>query len=86
MLLKTLFRNTTSERELTTTEEASHASWQQASDGVAEAYRSWAVAPRDGRWSAHAAYLEALEREEHAARAYQRHIERLRGAVGGRVS
>lgn len=86
MQLKTFFRNTTSEAELTTAQVASYARWQQANDGVADAYRSWAAAPRDERWLAHAAYLGALEREERAARAYQHHVEQLRGAVQERVS
>ena len=75
MQLKTLFRTSTGEGRLGTADETSYASWRQASDGVAEAYRSWVDAPSDQRWLAHAAYLEALEREEHAARAYQRHVE-----------
>ena len=86
MQLKTLFRTPASEAELASAQEASYASWREASDGVAGAYRSWAAAPRDERWLAHAAYLAALEREEHAAFAYQRLVEKLRGAVRGRVS
>jgi hypothetical protein len=86
MQLKTFFRNATSEDELTTAQEGSYASWRLANDGVVEAYRGWAAAPRDERWLAHAAYLEALEREEHAARAYQYHVEQLRGAADERVS
>jgi hypothetical protein len=86
MQLKTFFRSRTSEAELTTAQEASYASWRQANDGVAEAYRSWAAAPRDERWLAHAAYLEALEQEEHAARAYQRYVEQLQGALAEMVS
>jgi hypothetical protein len=85
MQLKTLFRNTTTEAELASAQEASYANWRETSDGVAEAYRSWAAAPHDERWLAHAAYLAALEREEHAARAYQRLVEQPRSAEGGRV-
>jgi hypothetical protein len=83
MQLKTFFRNTTTEAELASAQETSYASWREASEAVAEAYRSWAAAPRDERWLAHAAYLAALEREEHAARAYQELVEQPRGAVGG---
>jgi hypothetical protein len=86
MQLKTLFRSTTSEAELASAQVAGYASWREASDGVAEAYRSWAAAPRGERFLAHAAYLAALEREEHAARAYQRLVEQFRGAAGGGVS
>ena len=75
MHLKTFFRRRTPEAEIPGAEEASYASWRDASDGVAEAYRSWAAAPRRVRWLAHAAYLTALEREEHAARAYQGRVE-----------
>lgn len=86
MQLKTLFSNPASEAKRASAEEMSYAGWREARDGVAEAYRSWVAARRDEEWLAHAAYLAALECEEHAARAYQRHVERLRGTVGGRVS
>ena len=75
MQLKTFFRGATTEVELASAQEASYASWRKASDGVTEAYRSWAAAPRRVRWLAHAAYLTALESEEHAAGAYQRQVE-----------
>ena len=75
MQLKTLFRSTTSEAELASAKEARYASWREASDGVTEAYRSWSAAPRGERFLAHAAYLAALEREEHAARGYQRLVD-----------
>ena len=78
MQLRTLFRTSAGDGQLATADETSYASWRHASDGVAEAYRSWAAAPLDQRWLAHAAYLEALEREERTARAYQRHVEQLR--------
>ena len=86
MQLKTLFRSPISDAELASAQHTSHARWRKASDGVAEAYRSWAAAPRGERWLAHAAYLAALEREEHAARAYQKLVEQPGAAVGGRVS
>jgi hypothetical protein len=75
MQLKTFFRTTTSEAGLARAPGASYARWREASDGVAEAYRSWIAAPRGERFLAHAAYLAALEREEDAARAYQRLVE-----------
>ena len=78
MQLKTLFRSQPGEAELAGVQEAGYASWREASDGVAQAFRSWAAAPRDVRWLAHAAYLEALEREERAASAYQALVERRR--------
>ena len=78
MQLKTFFRTTTIETELASAPEAGYASWREASDGVAEAYRSWTAAPRGERFLAHAAYLAALEREEDAARAYQRLVDQTR--------
>jgi hypothetical protein len=86
MQLKTLFRSPVTEAELASAKDASYARWRGASKGVAEAYRSWAAAPRAERWLAHSAYLAALEREEHAARAYQEMLEQPGAAVGGRVS
>lgn len=83
MQLKTLFRSPAREAELASAQKVSYATWREASAGVAEAYRSWAAAPGGERWLAHAAYLAALEREEHAARVYQELVERIRGAVGG---
>lgn len=83
MQLKTLFRTPASEAELASAEEASYASWRVASDGVAEAYRRWVAAPRAERFLAHAAYLDALAREEYAAYAYQELVEQRRGAGDG---
>ena len=83
MQLKKLFRSTTTEAELAGAQMGSYASWRDASDGVAAAYRSWAAAPRKVRWLAHAAYLTALDREEHAARAYQRRVDQTSRPVGG---
>jgi hypothetical protein len=77
MQLKILFRKTTTKNELACVQAACYARWRAASQGVAEAYRSWAAAPRNVRWLAHAAYLTALDREEHAARAYQRRVEQV---------
>ena len=86
MQLKTLFRSPVSEAAFASAQDAGYAHWREASEGVAEAYQSWAAARRGERWLAHAAYLAALEREEHAARAYQELVEQPRGAGGGRVS
>ena len=86
MQLKTLFRTSVSEAELASAQDAGYARWRAASDGVAEAYWSWAAASRNVRWLAHAAYVTALEREEHAARAYQELVEQPRGALAGRAS
>src|SRR5690242_16471634 len=85
-MLKTFFRNTTTEAELVGTQEVSYASWREAADGVAVAYRGWAAAPHGERWLAHAAYVAALEREEHAARGYRLLVEQVRGAAVGTVS
>lgn len=63
--------------------DASYAGWRQASDAASEAYRSRAAASRCQRWLVHAAYLAALELEEHAALAYQKRVEQLRGAERG---
>jgi uncharacterized Zn finger protein (UPF0148 family) len=86
MQLKTLFRSPPSNAELASAQEACHASWREASDDVAEAYRNWDAAPRVERFLAHAAYLASLEREEHAASAYQEVVEQRRGGADGRVS
>jgi hypothetical protein len=64
--------------ELVSAEATSYAIWRRACDGVTEAYRSWVGAARTERWLAHAAYVAALDREERAARAYQRLIEQAR--------
>jgi hypothetical protein len=97
MRLRTLFRRTPPETHPTGVQESSHTNWRQesyatwrqarylrwreASDAVAESYRSWAAAPLGERFLAHAAYLEALQREENAARSYQRLVEQGLRAV-----
>ena len=86
MQLKTLFCSGTTEAELASAQEASYTSWREASDGVAEAHRSWAAAPLGERFSARAAYLAALDCEERAACCYQELVEQRRGAVDGTVS
>lgn len=77
MQLKTLVRSPASEADLASAE-MSYAHWREASDGVTETYRSWAAAPLSERFVAHAAYLGALDREEHAACAYQELVEQRR--------
>jgi hypothetical protein len=42
------------------------------------AYQRWADSDRGERGLAYAAYVAALDREEHAARTYADHIERVR--------
>lgn len=86
MQLKTLFRSSVRDEDLAGAREATYANWRQASDGVADAYRGWAIAPCGERFLAHAAYLAALEREEHAAWAYQELVEQSRSAADARVS
>ncbi len=78
MQLKTMFSTAAREAQLADAQESSYAMWREASDAVAEAYRSWSAAPRGERWLTHAAYLAALEREEHAARDYQELVEQIR--------
>lgn len=86
MQLKNLFRSPATEAGLVGTEAASYANWRGASVGVAQAYRSWAAAPRGERFLAHAAYLAALEREECAASAYQALVEQRRADADRRIS
>lgn len=85
MQLKTLFSTAAREAQLANAQKSIYATWREASDGVAQAYRSWSVAPRGERWLAHAAYLAALEREEQAAHDYQDLVEQIR-AESGRAS
>jgi hypothetical protein len=85
MTLKTLFRSQASEVDLAGAQEETYATWREASDGVEDAYRTWADAPRRERSLAHAAYVLALDREEDAARAYQDLVERPRVGVVGRA-
>ncbi len=55
--------------------EVEYANWRRKNEAVSESYQSWTRAPRDERWLAYAAYLAALDREEHAAWAYRRIVE-----------
>jgi len=87
MQLRTLFRSPARDRQRTQAlEERStraledeYASWRRENQAVAESYRGWTRAPRDERWLAYAAYLAALDREEHAAWAYRRLVEQAHG-------
>jgi hypothetical protein len=54
-----------------------YVSWREECQCVGLAYQSWARAERDELRLAFAAYLAALDREEHAARIYAEHIERV---------
>jgi hypothetical protein len=53
-------------------------SWREACAGVEEAYKLWHQARRGERRLAGAAHLAALDREQCAALAYARAIERIR--------
>jgi hypothetical protein len=55
--------------------EDEYANWQRENEAVSDSYQSWTRAPRDEHWLAYAAYLAALDREEHAAWAYRRLVE-----------
>jgi hypothetical protein len=51
--------------------------WREACAGVDAAYAAWHVARRGERRLAGAAYVAALDREEHAALVYSQMIERV---------
>jgi hypothetical protein len=53
----------------------SYVHWRDESRAVADSYRNWHVAGGGERDAAFARYLEALEREEHAALGYRRVVE-----------
>lgn len=55
-----------------------YVSWREECHAVWLAYQRWADSDRCERRLAHAAYLAALDREEHAARTYADHIEHVR--------
>jgi hypothetical protein len=67
----------TRESELTDALIDSYVKWREQSGAVAESYRSWDRAPRDERAVAYATYVLALDREEHAARAYRSLVEAM---------
>lgn len=86
MQLRTLFGSPAGKAQLASAQEASYASWREASDRVAETYRSWTAASRGERFLAHAAYMAALEREERAACAYQELVDQRLGGAEEKVS
>lgn len=53
-----------------------YVTWREESVAVAATYQDWVGADRQERDPAYGAYLAALDREEDAASAYQRLIER----------
>jgi hypothetical protein len=55
-----------------------YVSWREECEEVWMAYERLAARDRTERRAAYAAYLAALEREEHAARTYADQIERVR--------
>jgi hypothetical protein len=59
-----------------------YVSWREECHAVRQTYRSWTDCDRCRRGLAYAAYLAALDREEHAARAYARQIERVSQIYG----
>ena len=56
-----------------------YVAWRQESRAVAASYRDWNCAARDERGRVSDAYFAALDREELAAAAYQRLVERVVG-------
>jgi len=51
--------------------------WSEERYAVRQAYQRWADSDRGERGLAYAGYLGALDREEHAARTYADHIDRI---------
>jgi hypothetical protein len=56
----------------------SYISWREECHTVRLAYERWIASDRGERGLAYAAYLAALDREEHAARTYAHRVERVR--------
>jgi hypothetical protein len=57
-----------------------YVTWREESGSVAQSYQSWISAGRDQERLAYSAYVAALDREEHAAAAYQRLVEQASDA------
>ena len=57
-----------------------YVSWREESAAVTATYDRWSCAPREERSNAFQAYVAALDREEHAASAYRRLLERAAAA------
>jgi hypothetical protein len=55
-----------------------YVAWREECHAVWHAYQRWADSDRRERRLAHAGYVAALDREEHAARTYADQIERVR--------
>jgi hypothetical protein len=55
-----------------------YVSWREECQAVRLAYQRWVNSTRAEGRLAYAGYVAALDREEHAARAYARHLERAR--------
>jgi hypothetical protein len=79
MQLRTFFRTPASDGEDAPALEEQYATWRREAEAVAESYRSWTRAPRDGRWLAYATYMAMLDREERAACLYRRLVEQVQG-------
>lgn len=71
MHLRTLFGSSARDSHSADALEAEYVNWRKEAQAVTESYESWARASRDERWLAYAAYLIALDREEHAACTYR---------------
>ena len=54
-----------------------YVSWREECRTVEHSYEVWIAADRGERTLAYAAYLAALDREEHAARSYAHHVQRV---------
>lgn len=55
-----------------------YVSWREECNTVENSYDGWVAADRDEGPLAYAAYLAALDREEHAARRYAHHLEHVK--------
>jgi hypothetical protein len=54
-----------------------YVSWREECQSVRLAYDRWTASERGDRRLAYAVYIEALDREEHAALAYAHHVDRV---------
>ena len=77
MKLKNFPRGTLDASELVDALMDEYVSWREESDAVSKSYSAWSRATRDERWLAYAAYVAALDREEHAAFAYRCLVEQV---------
>ncbi len=58
-----------------------YVTWREQNIAVDTAYANWTRAPTSDRQTTFAAYLAALDREEHAAAAYERILEQAGAAL-----